>query len=290
MVNELNKLLGLKNEIDNDFKSMLDFPKTLFAIDVVAFLVLLINDLINYIQFNRLLTFSLYALVGVICLCSIVLYIKIKMDFRKINFDVNEKINVEYEKFYKDAKEYNAIDDIYINLDENKLSRKLEFKCTQQEITPEMLKEFMTLNLQNKQDEIDRKKFPLDNWDFYQIYGLEKGYITYNKATLYMKFPLPGCENQLTDEDIDVISMYLNAIETLIKDNQVIREKVPTKKETKEEPKVRKNISVYDGVQRGMVDTEEDEIRKMLENDDRFKGKDLDKVLDVINKMKEEKK
>lgn len=290
MINELNNLLGLKNEIDNDFKSMLDFPKALFAVDIVAFLILLANDLINYIQFNKLLTFSLYALVGVICICSIFLYFKIKIDFRKVNFDVNEKINVEYEKFYKDAKEYNAVDDIYINLDENKLSRKLEFKCTQQEITPEMLKEFMTLNLQNKQDEIDRKKFPIDNWDFYQIYGLEKGYITYNKATLYMKFPLPNCENELNDEDINIISMYLNAIETLVKDNQVIREKVPVKKEVKEEVKPRKNISIYDGVQRGMVDTEEDEIRKMLETDDRFKGKDLDKVLDVINKMKEEKK
>lgn len=291
MVNELINLLGLKNETDNDFKEMLDFPKTLFVIDVVAFLILITNDIFNFIQFNKLLTFSLYALVLGIAACAGVLYLKIKSDFKNIRKDINIKINEKYKDFYEHAKKFNIVDDININIDESKISRKLDFKCTQQEISNEMIKEFLSLIFQNKQDEIDRIKFPIENWDLYQIYGLQKAYITYNKATLYMDFKLPEINDELTESECEIISMYLNAMETLVKDNQIIRDKnIIKKKEEKDIPRSSKNINIYDGVTRGMVETEEDEIRKMLENDERFKGKDLSKVVDVINKMQKENK
>jgi hypothetical protein len=287
MLDNLINLLGLKNEMDEDFKKMLDFPKTLCAIDCIALFILLLNDLTNYIQFNKTLNFALYALVFAIFACAGVLLLKIKSDFKNIIYDINVKINEEYSNFFEQAKKGNFYD-INIELDECKISRILDFKPAQQEITKEMIKEFMSLIFSNKKDDIDKVKYPVENWDLYQIYGLEKAYVTFNKATLYMSAKLP--EDGLNDEeDFLVLSMYLNAMETLLKQNQIIRGEKQEVKEVIQEERKHTDYNIYNGVKRGIVETEEDEIRKILETNDKLKGKDLKKIEEVLRKMQEDK-
>lgn len=293
MINTLLNLLGLKNEIDHEFKKMLDFPKTLFFIDSIALVFLVLNSLIKFIQFNNLLSTSLYSLVITILLISIFLKFKVNKDFAKIRYDINQNINKSYYEFYNNIKKSSLIDDVFIDIEECKLSRNLDIKCVQQEISEEFINKFINDILDNKKEEIDYSIYPAENWDIYQIYGLKKGYIVNNKCTLYMKdkLPIPNLEENLSENDCNIISMYLNAISTLKKENQIIYKK-------QEQPE-RKIIDVccetendFKNVERTIIDTEsldEKEIRNILETDKRFKDKNLSDVIKILNKINNDK-
>lgn len=293
MINKLIDLLGKRNEIDNDIKELLVFPQTLFTIDLIFLGLLLINNITNFINLNKILNILLYFFISFIFVISIILKTKMYNKINKFKIELNEKIDKEYSELYDLIIKTNKINDCNLELESCKISRRLDFKCVQQEFDENFINEFLNYTLKNKKDEIDKIKFPIQNWDIYQIYGLKNGYIVNNKATLYMKEKLPSSE-KLNENDYEIISMYINAIATLEKQNQVIYE---NKKKDKVERKIiesntnKKYINEYEGVKRGIIDTNntEKELIKMLENDEKFKGKDLSEVIDVLNKIKDNK-
>lgn len=287
MIKNLLDLLGLKTEIENDFKKISEFPKTLFTIGGISLIILILNTLIDFIHFNELLNYSLYALVIVVLILAISLKIKTNIDFKKTLKEANDAFWNEYTKFYNDAIKNKKIEDVDFDNENNKLSRKLDFECVSQEITEEMIKKFLNLTLQNKDNEdiIIPKEFPMENWDIYQIYGLKMAYITANKATLFMKQPLPNPEDT---NNIDVIMMYLNAISTLTKENQKLY-----KKQANEERKIIDVEPIPTFIPEAPKKEEkqvEKDIRDLIENDDRFKGKDISEIIEVLDKMKKENK
>ena len=78
MINELLKIFGLKNEIDNSFKKMLEFPKTLIIVSSFSLTLMIINTFTEFLRFNRLLNDSLYALILFVLLIGIGMRIKSK--------------------------------------------------------------------------------------------------------------------------------------------------------------------------------------------------------------------
>ena len=305
MVNELLKIFGLKNEIDNGYKKMLEFPKTLIIVGMFSLSLMVINTLTEFLRFNRLLNDSLYALVIFVLLIGIVLRIKIEFDFKNTKADINEKYWEEYSKFYKNILDTNKFGDVKINLEENMLSNKIKYQCVNQDVNEDMVYEFVTNVLDGKSDDIDLlKKYPIENWDIYTIYGLKKAIIKDGTVVLYMKDKLPN-DKQQTDEAADIISMYLNAYSTLVKEKQVIYKNKKVKEEVKrgiidvEKPlempilvpkmEVKEEIKEVPEIKNNNVSDEELAIREML-NDEKFKDKDISEIIEILNKVKNEKK
>lgn len=224
MINDISELLGVKNEVEKEYKKMLDFPRTLFVISLISALVFLINKLSGFIKFNSNLEFFYLMLIGILFIVSIFLYVKTNFDLKKANKDFNEQFWNKYRELFDVIDETGKIDDISVNMEENKLSRLLNIQCKDQEVTPNIIDEFLNKVLNNKTDEVDLKKFPMENWDFYQIYGLRMAYLSTNKATLVMKYKLPDPAEQ-TVKNIEIISMYLNAFSTLKKQKQILYKK-----------------------------------------------------------------
>lgn len=294
MIKDLIDLLGLQSEIEQDFKKMSEFPKTLFAISGISFIILILNTLTNFIRFNQILNNALYLLVGVVLMVAILLRLKVSYDFKHIRWQMSENFWNEYYKIYNKAIETGKIEDVEFDIENNKLSRKLDIRCVNQEISEEMIKEFMDLTLDSKdvEDIGLLKKYPMENWDFYQLYGLKMAYITNNKAVLFMKDKLPEAKDK-TEEDIDIITTYLNAISTLTKQNQKLYKKDERKiidVENKEVINTSINRQTIEDIARKEKEQSEEEIRQIFENDERFKNKDISEIMDVLSKMKNNKK
>lgn len=303
MVNELLKIFGLKNEVDNGYKKMLEFPKTLIIVGMFSLSLMVINTLTDFLRFNRLLNDSLYALVIFVLLIGIGLRIKVELDFKHTKADINEKYWDEYSKFYQNILDTNKFGDVKINLEENMLSNKIKYKCINQDVDEEMVYEFVTNVIDGKSDDIDLlKKYPMENWDIYTIYGLKKAIIKDGTVVLYMKDKLPN-DKQQTDEAADIIAMYLNAYSTLVKEKQVIYRKQKEKEEIKRGiidierptempilvPKMEIKEEVKEVSKENTVSEEELAVREML-NDEKFKDKDISEIIEILNKVKNEKK
>lgn len=290
MISELLNLLGMQKEIENDFRKMKEFPKTLSSVGCVSLLILILNTLFRFISINKMLSIVMYTLCMMVLLCAMIINFKNKKDFEDARKKIAQKFWESYKKVYEKAIKNGIIEDVVVNVDENKLSRKLDFMCVDQEITENMIAGFVrdAIDSERTEEEILQiyKKYPIENWDFYQIYGLEKAYIANNRATLFMKNKLPSPDNQ-TEENIRIISMYLNAIKTLTKPEQKVYKKdlyerkvidVDKKEDIKETEKNEINIQ--------RKDEKIDKISEQLENLD---DEDVERLMEQLSKRKKKK-
>lgn len=282
MVQELLNLLGIEKEIEQDFKKMKEFPKTLGAVGCVTLFILILNTLFRFISLNQMLSIIMYTLCMMVLLLAVILNFKVKKDFEFARNKIAQDFWESYKKIYDKAIKTGLIEDVSFDISENKLSRKLDFQCVDQEISGNMITGFVrdAIDCERTEEELVEiyKKYPIENWDFYQIYGLKTAYLSANKATLFMKYKLPSPDEQ-TKENIDVISMYLNAIKTLTKpDQKVYKKDLYERKvidaETEEESREIKK------------DDKIDKISEQLENLDE---KDIEKLMKQLNNRKKRK-
>lgn len=297
MVNELVRLLGIQKEIEKDFSKMKEFPTTLFLVGFTSLVVLIANSLLKFLRLNKGLDIALYTIIIIILITAIILNIKIKKDFKDTREKISQDFWETYRSIYNTSIETRMIEDVNFDANENKLSRKLDFKCVDQEINEKMISSFIreAVNSEKTEDELIEiyRKYPVENWDFYQIYGLKMAYISANKATLFMKYKLPNPDEQ-TQENINIISMYLNAIETLTKPDQKVYKKDLYERKVIDvdkrigAPEMIASEIKPDKIYRPEIKKNEkiSEISEQLENLD---DEDIEKLIEQLNNRKKRK-
>lgn len=281
MIRELEKTIGIQKSIETEYKKFKEFPKTLFGIGGVAFIILGINSLVNFIQFNYILNSALYSLALVVILLAFILNIKINLDFKKLKEKFMDEFKIQYEKVYNDAITNRKIEDVDFSYMDNKLQRKLDVRCINQEITKEMIDDFLNFSLDSRQEKtLNPKTYPLENWGFYQIHGLEKAVIVNNYATLIMKNKLPKPED-ITVDNLDIVEEYIKAILTLTR-----------QEDDSDKKKVKKQEEEIKEFDRTMIDDKMNEevmknnVKNAIENDSRFEGMSVDEIIDTLTKIK----